>query len=585
MRLSWIHELPNDGKLRAQWDALVLESEQPEVFLTWEWAAAVAQSYGATLEPWIAAAYEGEDLVGVAALARSSTTEAVFLAGTTADYCDFISRPAIRQQFVDQVLHGLSQAGIRSVVLANLPADSVTVAALNGNRLYKSFLRTGYVCGQVRFVSQQERQWVTQSLLKKKKFRRALDALDRLGPVTLQHDFRVGLRGSGLDEFYERHVARFLATGRLSNLVMKERREFLFELARLLSDRGWFDLMNLWVGDRVVGSNYGFRFQGSWFWYCPTIVNEFEDLSPGICLLAKVVEDACHDPEVHLVDLGLGAEGYKERFANAERKTLHATLNCRTLDLLMARGRYHAATAIMTQPRLESLMRRAQQRVRLGKQHVRENGWMSALASAGQRLRRSLLSTDEARLFQWQNRTASPPPSLRLVSLSWEILSAAAMRYSEDRETLDYLLRSAQRLRSPAHAGFALLGEDDIAQQFAWVAPYEGFAIPQLGEVLRALSPESVMIFDCWTPREVQGKGLFCRTVEQLAARLSAEHKNVWIFSAGDPASQKAIENAGFGMQSSLVRRRVLSWSRVSQETWGMPERKPTEALSKGVVR
>jgi len=86
---------------------------------------------------------------------------------------------------------------------------------------------------------------------------------------------------------------------------MKERREFLFELARLLSDRGWFDLMNLWVGDRVVGSNYGFRFQGSWFWYCPTIVNEFEDLSPGICLLAKVVEDACHDPEVHLVDLGL----------------------------------------------------------------------------------------------------------------------------------------------------------------------------------------------------------------------------------------------------------------------------------------
>ena len=585
MQLTWTSELSEQSALRQQWDALVLRTEKPEVFYTWEWAAAVAQSYRATLEPWIATAYEGEDLVGVAALARSSPTEAVFLAGTTADYCDFVSRPAIRQEFVEQVLHDVHQAGIRSVVLANLPADSATVAALTSNGLYKSFLRTGYACGQVRFASEQERQWVTQSLLKKKKFRRALDALDRLGPVTLRHDFGEGLRARDLDAFYERHVARFLATGRLSNLVMKERRKFLSELARLLGGRGWFDLMNLWVGDRLVGSNYGFRFHGSWFWYCPTIVNEFEDLSPGICLLAKVVEDAVHDPEVHLVDLGLGAEGYKERFANAERTTLHATLNRSTLDLSRARGRYRVATAIMTRPRLESVIRRAEQRVRLGKQHVRENGWISTLAWVGQRLRRSLLSTDEVRLFQWQNSTARPLPHLRLVSLSWEILSAAAMRYSEDREALDYLLRSAQRFRSPAHAGFALLGEDGIAQHFAWVAPYQGFAIPELGEVLRAPSAESVMIFNCWTPREVQGQGLFGCTIGQLAGRLSAEGKDVWIFSVADPALRKAIEKAGFRMQPSLVKRRVLWWSRMSQESRGTPDGKHTEALSKEAVR
>jgi CelD/BcsL family acetyltransferase involved in cellulose biosynthesis len=561
MQLTWTSELSEQSALREQWDALVLQTEKPEVFYTWEWAAAVAQSYRATLEPWIATAHEGKDLVGVVALARSSTKEAVFLAGTTADYCDFVSRPAIRQEFVDKVLHDVHQAGIRSVVLANLPSDSATVAALKSNGLFKSFLRTGYACGQVRFASEKERQWVTQSLLKKKKFRRALDALDRLGPVTLGHDFGDGLRACDLDAFYERHVARFLATGRLSNLVMKERRKFLSELARLLAERGWFDLMNLWVGDRLVGSNYGFRFQGSWFWYCPTIVNEFEDLSPGICLLAKVVEDAVHNPEVHLVDLGLGAEGYKERFANAERPTLHATLSRSTLDLSKARGRYHAAAAIMARPKLESLMRRAQRRVLVGRQHARENGWMSTLAGMGRRLRSSLVSTDEVQLFQWQNDSASPLPDSRLVSLSWEILSAAAIHYSEDRETLDYLLRSAQRFRSPAHAGFALLGEDDIAQQFAWVAPYQGFAVPQLGEVLRAPSADSVMIFDCWTPREVEGQGLFGRTIGQLAARLSAEGKDVWINSTADPASLVVFESSGFRKQSLLVKRKVLSWT------------------------
>src|SRR5207244_8546237 len=138
----------------------------------------------------------------------------------------------------------------------------------------------------------------------------------------------------------------------------------------------------------------------------------------------------------------------------------------------------------------------------------------------------------------WQNSSASPLPHSRLVSLSWEILSAAAIRYSEDHETLDYLLRSAQRFRSPAHAGFALLGEDDIAQQFAWVAPYQGFAVLQLAEVLlHPPSSVSVMIFDCWTPHEVEGHVLFVRTIDQLAAHIAAVGRDGWLFSAAHPTS------------------------------------------------
>jgi predicted GNAT family acetyltransferase len=69
------------------------------------------------------------------------------------------------------------------------------------------------------------------------------------------------------------------------------------------------------------------------------------------------------------------------------------------------------------------------------------------------------------------------------------------------------------------------------------------------------------MIFDCWTPREVEGQGLFVRTIEQLSARLSAVGKDVWIFSAADPASLAAFESSGFRMQSFLGKRKVLSWS------------------------
>ncbi len=53
---------------------------------------------------------------------------------------------------------------------------------------------------------------------------------------------------------------------------------------------------------------------------------DLEKYSPGFCLLAKLIEEAADDPAMNTVDLGLGAEKYKERFANQTRETLYVTL-------------------------------------------------------------------------------------------------------------------------------------------------------------------------------------------------------------------------------------------------------------------
>ena len=89
---------------------------------------------------------------------------------------------------------------------------------------------------------------------------------------------------------------------------------------------GWLVLTRLLVGDEPVAWNYGFQFAGSWFYYQPTFDARWRQYSPGFCLLTKMVEQACDDPEIQFLDLGLGEEGYKERFANGHRQTLHATI-------------------------------------------------------------------------------------------------------------------------------------------------------------------------------------------------------------------------------------------------------------------
>jgi hypothetical protein len=195
------------------------------------------------------------------------------------------------------------------------------------------------------------------------------------------------------------------------------------------------------------------------------------------------------------------------------------------------------------------------------------------------------VSIDEVHLLQWLG-TDSPSARSRLVVLNWEILADAAMRYSDDRQTLDYVLRSAHRYRSEPHAGFALLGEnDDVARSFAWVAPYEGFNLPAVDEVLHGSAPGSVMIFDFWAPLEVRDNRLFGRTIGQLAARLSAEGKDVWIFSAADSATITEIESAGFRMRTSLVKRRALFRTRTRQEFRETCEPKQADAASHEIVR
>ena len=120
---------------------------------------------------------------------------------------------------------------------------------------------------------------------------------------------------------------------------------------------GWIALTRLCAGDQPVAWNYGFRFAGSWFYYQPTFDTSLERYSPGVCLLSKMVEEACDDATIDVIDLGLGAEGYKERFATGVRETLHITMATSAAICLKAKMRYRAATMVKSVPRLENWIR------------------------------------------------------------------------------------------------------------------------------------------------------------------------------------------------------------------------------------
>src|SRR5258708_20460331 len=105
--------------------------DQRDVFYTCEWAIAMQSAYKASLPTLLFLGYEGDDLVGVASLAMDVAEENVtFLAATTADYCDGLTHPRRRDEFVDAVFAELGKIKLRLIALASVPEDSATPAPL-----------------------------------------------------------------------------------------------------------------------------------------------------------------------------------------------------------------------------------------------------------------------------------------------------------------------------------------------------------------------------------------------------------------------------------------------------------------------
>lgn len=71
----------------------------------------------------------------------------------------------------------------------------------------------------------------------------------------------------------------------------------------------------LYVGDEVAALHFGMRSQSVWHYWFPSYNHQFQQYSPGLILLLKMIECA-EDLGIRTIDLGKGDESYKQRVSN-----------------------------------------------------------------------------------------------------------------------------------------------------------------------------------------------------------------------------------------------------------------------------
>jgi CelD/BcsL family acetyltransferase involved in cellulose biosynthesis len=577
LRLVLYRQIPEDQKFAEQWNQLVFAMEHPEVFYTYEWALAVSRAYKSGTNPLLFAGYRGDALVGIVALSTGSEGEQVsFLAGATADYCNFVSAPDDRDEFVQLAIEELRRMGFAEQCFANVPSESITVGVLAAalrDSTYSVFARPAYGCARVVLNTPEDRKQTSSSAIRK--LRRTRAGGLGSGQITVFHGARWEEINAEFAQFALAHIGRFLGTGKLSNLVHSQRRVFLLNLAKLLSARQWLTISTLKLDGRTIAWNYGFRFAGSWFWYQPAFDNEQQHLSPGTRLLCEILHEASTDPGISTVDLGLGDEGYKQRYANSTRQTLCIAASRSKLRMATQACRYRIAELIKKHPPLERRIRNTVSRAMAVRADAGRRGVRKYFR---ERLSRMVVDCTEVLFFEcngqdfWTAQEIPNPSSLEVKPLSIELLAKAAMTYPCEEETLKYLLRSAKRLAS-GESGFALVADSGGPLHFCWVAPFDGFKMTELGHVLQEPASGAVLLFDCWTPISKRGRGYYGLCVSQVAARLLASGKKPWIFSAAtNSASARALQRAGFVQRFSLIRSKKFLVNRVSISAKQQPE-------------
>lgn len=571
VQVSSLPEIPDDPFLREEWNALVVQMRSPQVFYTYEWARAVQLAYGASLCPLLLLGRDEENkLIGVAALSAPRNAPVSFLCATTGDYCDFIATEDDVSAFAASVLETLRRAGTRTIALTNLPEDSPSYAVIRDSAYdFHAFARTAYLCAQVR-MSKIPVENGELALPRQKMVRRSERAIAADGPLLTVNHANWEDVSPQLSEFFRAHIARFLFTGRLSNIVHPERCEFLSQLARLLSSTGWLHFTRMNGAGRNVAWNYGFKFNGTVFWYQPTFVSDLEKYSPGFVLLSRMIAEAGSDPLVKTVDLGLGAESYKEVFANAHRRTMHVTLHRSRLRYWAEIARFRAATAIMAKPTFEKIVRKLAAKMAALQRRVGRPGLGATCLWMIGRAKSAIASRDEVRFYEitpsdkkfLESHGTFLQPVLKAVDMN--TLADAAMQNSADNETLTYLLRCAGRLRQRNAEGFALVDPVGRFLHFGWMAAFDGLFLSELEATIEAPAPNSVIIFDCWTPPSQRGRGYYAETVSLIAEQAWKQGKAPWTFVAARNSSAiQGLEKSGFQQRYSLIRQRALWWQRI----------------------
>lgn len=330
--------------IRCEWNALLASSRSNNVFLTWEWQFTWWRHFhNPTRELMVLSARDRYGaLKGIFPLFRErenclegdGTLYFLGIGETCSEFLDlFVASENEREIQVVLLKYVLEETRYRTLKLTDIPFGTSGLSCLEHilQEMQVSYVsKEGEICP---FLELPETLDDFYKMLKpnmRSNYRRSMKKIQEASGKILQGTGGEEGVQSDFEALFLLHEARFKRKDEKSKFLSGKMREFHLDVGKLFKEQGWLKFFTIEIQDKVVGSLYCFVYGDKMSYYQAGFDPKYENLSLGIILLGKAMEDAI-ERKLKEFDFLRGAEAYKWHWTNTYRRTVRFTAYSRNL--------------------------------------------------------------------------------------------------------------------------------------------------------------------------------------------------------------------------------------------------------------
>lgn len=326
---------PIAGTLRHSWNELLLQSDFPNVFMTWEWTSIWWKWFGQTNQLRLCVVWDGQYLVGIAPFYVSAHPLIKIFSGRALRwvgdgavvYPDFLGpivRPADASRFAD-ILASNWDSIMKRGELAIFPDSLISMLGTRAlveslSPLYSIHRQKGERCPYLSLPPNYEE---------------FLEHLGKRQRETIRRRMRKAFKNFNIElkcvKIYDeidssfnliRNIFANSERGKKGNTCFMDEQYFGFhrDIGKAFSQTKWLRLYILYFDGAPVAFLYGYLYGGRYWFYQTAFMSQYHEHGPGSILMQLVIAAAIEEG-AKTFEFLRGEEPYKYHFADGERAT------------------------------------------------------------------------------------------------------------------------------------------------------------------------------------------------------------------------------------------------------------------------
>ncbi|HLC73596.1 MAG TPA: GNAT family N-acetyltransferase [Candidatus Nanoarchaeia archaeon] len=334
--------------IKDDWNKLLNESQNPNIFLTWEWLYEWFDILGSEFNLYVITVKENNCIIGIAPFILNKNNfpqiKIISYIGSTSvcsDYLDLIIKQGyeedVTQELFDFLKNNYKEWDIIMLSDMNLNSKNLNIImgyAKNNNLVSK--LKVITKCPYI-ILPHDFKQFLNRfGHDSRYKFRRSQKKLNEELKSSIIHVNNENDLRKSMDYIFELNSKRWKKAGSKGSFYNEGLRNFNINVSKRFLKNGWLQLDYMTMGDRVIAYCHNFKFKNKIYGYSTSHDPDpsLTKLGPGRILQLKCIENAINSGILEY-DLLRGTSEYKYSFSKEERTLVSFTIGRKSFKSIL----------------------------------------------------------------------------------------------------------------------------------------------------------------------------------------------------------------------------------------------------------